>query len=144
MQRRTSSVFFIIKAKAKIFNDLQLPHVNIPVNLINGQQESFINHTGAVDWIELNERASKLLYRDKRSKVTLVDISSDQRSVLLSFCTYVQWVPMSDVIVAQSGDNLSIWYNPDLPEQVTNMKIKGEVEAVLRDADRTEVIVQVT
>lgn len=50
---------------------------------------------------------------------------------------------MSDVIVAQSGDNLSVWYNPDLPEQVTNIKIKGEVEAVLRDADRTEVIVQV-
>ncbi|EFP04115.1 CRE-OSM-1 protein [Caenorhabditis remanei] len=112
------------------------------INLINSQQESFINHPGPIDWIELNEPATKLLYRDKRSKVTLVDIDSDQRTVLLSFCTYVQWVPMSDVIVAQSGDNLSVWYNPDLPEQVTNMKIKGEIEAVLRDADRTEVIVQ--
>uniref|UniRef100_A0A1I7TZF2 WD_REPEATS_REGION domain-containing protein n=1 Tax=Caenorhabditis tropicalis TaxID=1561998 RepID=A0A1I7TZF2_9PELO len=112
------------------------------INLVTGQQESFINHPGAIDWIELNESASKLLYRDKRSKVTLVDITTDQRNVLLSFCTYVQWVPMSDVIVAQSGDNLSVWYNPDLPEQVTNMKIKGEVEAVFRDADRTEVIVQ--
>ncbi|CAI2357816.1 unnamed protein product [Caenorhabditis sp. 36 PRJEB53466] len=112
------------------------------INLENGQQECFINHPGPIDWIELNEPATKLLYRDKRSKVTLVDIQTDQRSVLLSFCTYVQWVPMSDVIVAQSGDNLSIWYNPDLPEQVSNMKIKGEVEAVLRDADRTEVIVQ--
>ncbi|PIC15412.1 hypothetical protein B9Z55_022396 [Caenorhabditis nigoni] len=114
----------------------------ISVNLVTGQQESFIHHTGPIDWIELNEPASKLLYRDKRSKVTLVDIDSDQRTVLLTFCTYVQWVPMSDVIVAQSGDNLSVWYNPDLPEQVTNMKIKGEIETVLRDADRTEVIVQ--
>ncbi|CAL2048973.1 unnamed protein product [Caenorhabditis brenneri] len=112
------------------------------INLINGQQESFISHTGAIDWIELNEPASKLLFRDKRSKVTLVDIATDQKSVLLSFCSYVQWVPMSDVIVAQSGDNLSVWYNPDLPEQVTSMKIKGEIEEVLRDADRTEVIVQ--
>ncbi|CAI5455003.1 unnamed protein product [Caenorhabditis angaria] len=111
-------------------------------NLINSQQESYINHTGAIDWIELNESATKLLYRDKRSKVTLADISTDQRSVLLSFCTYVQWVPMSDVIVAQTGDTLAVWYNPDLPEQVTNIKIKGEIETVLRDADRTEVIVQ--
>ena len=118
-------------------------NAKVSVNLINSQQESFINHPGPIDWIELNEPATKLLYRDKRSKVTLVDIDSDQRTVLLSFCTYVQWVPMSDVIVAQSGDNLSVWYNPDLPEQVTNMKIKGEIEAVLRDADRTEVIVQV-
>uniref|UniRef100_A0A8R1I6R6 Intraflagellar transport protein 172 homolog n=1 Tax=Caenorhabditis japonica TaxID=281687 RepID=A0A8R1I6R6_CAEJA len=108
------------------------------IDLINSQQESFINHPGAIDWIELNESASKLLYRDKRSKVTLVDIATDQKTVLLTFCTYVQWVPMSDVIVAQSGDNLSVWYNPDLPEQVTNVKIKGEVEEVLRDMDRTE------
>ena len=34
-------------------------------------------------------------------------------------------------------------YNPDYVEQVTVVPIKGEVEAVLRDNDRTEVIVQV-
>lgn len=34
-------------------------------------------------------------------------------------------------------------YNPDLPEQVTTLMIRGDVEDVLRDADRTEVIVQV-
>lgn len=35
-------------------------------------------------------------------------------------------------------------YNPDHPDQVTTVSIKGDVEAVLRDADRTEVIVQVS
>ena len=35
-------------------------------------------------------------------------------------------------------------YNPDLPEQVTTIMIRGDVEDVLRDADRTEVIVQVS
>ncbi|VDM52610.1 unnamed protein product [Angiostrongylus costaricensis] len=34
-------------------------------------------------------------------------------------------------------------YNPSLPDQVTTVPIKGEVEGVLRDAERTEVIVQV-
>lgn len=69
------------------------------------------------------------------------------------------------MVVAQSGNTLHVWYayyinslegifrnflschlfryNPSIPEQVTTVAIKGEVEAVLRDAERTEVIVQV-
>ena len=59
--------------------------------------------------IQLNELGNRLLFRDKRSRVTMVDLDSQKRHCLLYFCTYVQWVPASDVIVAQSSSNLHVW-----------------------------------
>ena len=58
---------------------------------------------------QLNESATKLLFRDKRSRVTLIDLDTEKKTNLLSFCSYVQWVPLSDVVVAQSGETLHIW-----------------------------------
>ncbi|KHJ87890.1 hypothetical protein OESDEN_12325 [Oesophagostomum dentatum] len=109
-------------------------------NLVTDETEAVVNHTTVIDWLELSESATKLLFRDKRSRLTLLDGS--RQTSLLNFCTYVQWVPGSDVVVAQSGNTLHVWYNPSIPDQVTTVPIKGEVEAVLRDAERTEVIVQ--
>ncbi|VDO91165.1 unnamed protein product [Haemonchus placei] len=109
-------------------------------NLMNDNIEVSITHTTTIDWLELSETATKLLFRDKRSRLFLLDGS--RQSSLLNFCTYVQWVPGSDTIVAQSGNSLHVWYNPALPDQVTTITIKGEIESVLRDAERTEVIVQ--
>ncbi|CAJ0583687.1 unnamed protein product, partial [Mesorhabditis spiculigera] len=40
------------------------------------------------------------------------------------------------------GENLYVWYNPEYPNQPTITQVRGEIEAVLRDNDRTEVIVQ--
>ncbi|GMT03452.1 hypothetical protein PENTCL1PPCAC_25626, partial [Pristionchus entomophagus] len=114
------------------------------MDLNRGVQEHTISHGNSIDWLELNETGRKLLFRDKRQRVHLVDLSGPEvkQTNLLAFCTYIQWVPTSDVIVAQSGDSLHVWYNSDHPDQITTVSIKGEVEAVLRDADRTEVIVQ--
>ncbi|VDP60539.1 unnamed protein product [Heligmosomoides polygyrus] len=109
-------------------------------NLVTDTIEVIINHTVAIDWLELSESATKLLFRDKRSRLYL--LNGTRQSSLLNFCTYVQWVPGSDVVVAQSGKTLHVWYNPALPDLVTTVPIKGEVEGVQRDAERTEVIVQ--
>lgn len=68
--------------------------------------------------LQLSETATKLLYRDRRSRLSLIDLDSDRKTTLLSYCTYVQWVPKSDVIVAQSGEQLCVWYQADNPEQV--------------------------
>ncbi|CAJ0935257.1 unnamed protein product, partial [Mesorhabditis belari] len=111
-------------------------------NFLTSQQDALIDSKNKIDWLELNESANRLLFRDKRSRVSLVDLETDKRTSLLNFCSYVQWVPASDVIVAQTGDSLYVWYNPDYPDQATITQIRGEVEAVLRDNDRTEVIVQ--
>ncbi|TKR80418.1 hypothetical protein L596_014494 [Steinernema carpocapsae] len=112
------------------------------VDLSHGQnQVSQIVHSSVIDWLELNEAATKLLFRDRKSRLTLFDLRDEKRSIMLNFCTYVQWVPNSDVVVAQSEQNLCVWYNTDDPEQVTSVPIAGDIEMVLRDSQITEVIV---
>lgn len=41
------------------------------------------------------------------------------RGTLLSYCTYVQWVPDSDVVVAQNRGSLCVWYNIHAPDQAS-------------------------
>ena len=36
----------------------------------------------------------------------------------------MQWVPLSDVVVAQNQGTLCIWYNIDNPDKVTTFPIK--------------------
>lgn len=54
----------------------------------------------------------------------LYDIENGTKSTILNYCSYVQWVPDSDVVVAQNRNNLCIWYNIDSPERVTMFEIK--------------------
>ena len=44
---------------------------------------------------------------------------------LLNFCNYAQWVPESNVIVAQNRNNLYVWYNIHNTGQVTVVNING-------------------
>ena len=63
------------------------------------------------------------------------------RSTLLSFSSYVQWVPNSDVVVGQNRNNLCVWYSIATPDKVTIYQIKGDVEEIERNGGKTEVIV---
>jgi intraflagellar transport protein 172 len=109
---------------------------------LNAQQTvATIALDSKIDWLELNPRGDKLLFRDKRRALHLYDLTTSTRTSLLSFCDYVQWVPDSDVVVAQNRNMLCIWYAIDHPDQVTLVPIKGEVEEIERTHGRTEVIV---
>lgn len=85
---------------------------------------------------ELNARATHLLFRDKRRHLHLFNIAKQERTSLLSYCSYVQWVPGSDVVVAQSRGNLCVWYSINAPDQQTVMAIKGDVETIERSRVR--------
>ncbi|VDM13436.1 unnamed protein product [Wuchereria bancrofti] len=114
------------------------------VDLISQRQIAQFSHPIYIDWLELSEMATKLLFRDKRSRLLLADIKTDRKIPLLDYCSYVQWVPNSDAIVAQSIDQLCVWYQAENPDEVkmVMIPIKGEIETVLRDESRTEVIVE--
>jgi hypothetical protein len=58
------------------------------------------------------------------TQLNLYDVETQQRSTVLSYCSYVQWVPGSDVVVAQNRGNLCVWYNIDAPERVTMFPLK--------------------
>ncbi|XP_071746269.1 intraflagellar transport protein 172 homolog [Lepeophtheirus salmonis] len=111
-------------------------------DLVFGYSLGQITHDSKIDWLELNETGQRLLFRDKRSRLNLVDIETMYKTSILNFCTFVQWVPGSDVVVAQSRDQMGVWYNIDSPERVTLFPIKGDVVEVLREDGKTEVIVQ--
>ena len=55
--------------------------------------------------------------------------------------TLNQWVPGSDVVVAQNRETLCIWYSIDAPERITTFPIKGDVTDIERVNGRTEVVV---
>jgi intraflagellar transport protein 172 len=69
-------------------------------------------------------RGSHLLFRDKRRRLYLCDLASQTRSCLLDFCAYVQWVPGSDVIVAQGIGTLYVWYSLKHPDRCAHCSRK--------------------
>lgn len=125
----TKKIAFLLDAQTVCIKDL------------NTQHTATITHDCKVDWLELNDRANLLLFRDKRRFLHLYNCESQERSQLLNFCTYVQWVPGSDVVVAQNRSSLCVWYNIHSPGQVTSHSIKGDIEDIERVDGRTEVIV---
>uniref|UniRef100_H3CIP1 Intraflagellar transport protein 172 homolog n=2 Tax=Tetraodon nigroviridis TaxID=99883 RepID=H3CIP1_TETNG len=111
------------------------------VDLVKGYNLGTISHDSKIDWLELNETGSKLLFRDKKQRLHLYDLKSGVKATLLSFCSYVQWVPGSDVVVAQNRGNLCIWYSIDSPESITMFPIKGDIVDLQRADGKTAVMV---
>ncbi|CAG5928433.1 unnamed protein product [Menidia menidia] len=111
------------------------------VDLAGGFNLGTISHDSKIDWLELNETGRKLLFRDKKLRLHLYDVESGMKTTLLSFCSYVQWVPGSDVVVAQNRGNLCIWYTIDSPESITMFPIKGDIVDVERAEGKTDVVV---
>ncbi|XP_030200601.1 intraflagellar transport protein 172 homolog [Gadus morhua] len=111
------------------------------VDLSGGYNLGTLNHDSRIDWLELNETGRKLLYRDKKLQLHLYDIESAIKTTLLSFCSYVQWVPGSDVVVAQNRANLCVWYNIDSPESTTMFPLRGDVVDLVRADGKTDVTV---
>lgn len=106
------------------------------IDLIFQTQTQIANDT-KIDWLELNETATKMLFRDKKMRLTLVDIATGRKQNLLNRVSFVQWVIQSDVAVAQSDSNLIVWYNVDMAEHVTSIPIRGDVIDVTREDGKT-------
>lgn len=103
-----------------------------------------VSHDIPIDFLELNSSGSKLIFRDKKKRLNICSIYQQKKSTLLNFCSYVQWVPMSDVVVAQNRGNLCVWYNIDDPDKVViyNIANKGDVVGIERSQGKTSVIVE--
>lgn len=81
---------------------------------------------------ELSAAGTHLLFRDKQRRLHLYNIAAQQRTTLLAFCSYAQWVPASDVVVAQNRGTLCVWYNVNAPDRHQTFPIKGDVEDIVR------------
>ncbi|XP_071962115.1 intraflagellar transport protein 172 homolog [Antedon mediterranea] len=112
------------------------------VDLVTGFPMATMAHDSKIDWLELNETGHKLLFRDKRLRLHLFDIITETKTTIQNYSSYVQWVPQSDVVVAQNRDSLCVWYNIDHPEKVTMFPIKGDIIDLERVDGKTDVIVK--
>ena len=61
----------------------------------------------------MNETGRKLLFRDQKLRLYIVDVETSSKSLLLGSCTFAEWVTGSDVIVAQGYSLLHIWYHAE-------------------------------
>lgn len=96
--------------------DLKTISVTDLTSLTSSVQLCVWSHEERVDWLELNETGKRLLFRDRSCKLYMLDICTQDETVLmLNICGFVQWVPNSDVIVAQSSDKLYVWYDLSKP-----------------------------
>ncbi|KAL9645308.1 hypothetical protein ABK040_002508 [Willaertia magna] len=114
-------------------------HTICILDLVSSFTIAKITHEFKIDWLELNGRATKLLFRDKQRHLYVFDIKTQKTTTLLTYCSYVQWVPDSDVVVAQNRSDLCVWYNIDSPDRVTIVQIKGEVIDIMRSDGCTAV-----
>merc|ERR1719487_2262857 len=111
-------------------------------DLVTNQTLATISHDTRIDWLELNPNgANRLIFRDKRRQLYLYDVEQQTQMTLLNYCNYVQWVPDSDVVVAQNRAQLCVWYSIGSPDRVTLHEIKGDIEEIERSNGRTCVIV---
>ena len=75
-------------------------------------------------FVVVEETVTDSILHPRSHQLHLYDLESEQRSSLLGYCSYVQWVPQSDVVVAQNRGNLCVWYNIDMPDKVTMFPLK--------------------
>lgn len=79
---------------------------------------------------ELNFSATHLLYRDQSSAIYLHNVASAESQLLLKDCSYCQWAPNLDVIVAQSGGTLYVWYSALCPGSSVTTSLQGTVGSI--------------
>ena len=65
-----------------------------------------------------------------------------KKVTLLNYCGYFQWVPNSDVLVAQDRKNLWVWYNVNDQDKIRIINVNGELEEIRRREGKTEVFVE--
>lgn len=96
------------------------------INLKNKTKVFYKNHPHKVIWLELSCTNKQLVFRDSQNKLYLANISSktfdsshvelsQQQKIkpLLEDCIFAKWLFESNILIAQSGYNIFIWYDID-------------------------------
>ncbi len=134
-------------------NKINLPSVKIIAYLVDLQTihiqdlqtQNILNriyHSCNIEFLDLNKNSTKIIFRDSKRCLYIYYIEESRREILLNFCGFVQWVPNTDVLVAQDQTNLYVWYHIDDFENYKILPIKGDVQEVKRVSGKTEVLVE--
>ncbi|XP_013172557.1 PREDICTED: intraflagellar transport protein osm-1 [Papilio xuthus] len=97
------------------------------LDLVSGVQVGQWWHEARVDWLELNESARLLLYRDTRRNLTLLRLDTAEKETIARGVSFVQWIENSDAVVAQTHTHLLIWYSAWEPGSVETVECEGGI-----------------
>lgn len=101
---------------------------------------NFVNDS-SIEFLEFNKSGNKLVFRDSKKNLNMLNVITGDKITLLTLCGYVQWIPNTEVLVAQNPKNMIVWYNIEnyLNPKIT--PIKGTIEEVKRSKGKIEVII---
>ena len=104
-------------------------------------QNNILSYTNDsdIEFLEFNKTGNKIIFRDKKRKLNLLKINENKKITLIINCNFVQWVPNTQVLIAQNHKNLYVWYNIDIFLEPKIYTINGNVENVQRKNGKIEV-----
>jgi intraflagellar transport protein 172 len=111
-------------------------------NLTSGEILLNYTHDLNVEFLDLSKTGDKIIFRDIKKTLYLFNIPEKKKYILLNYCNFVQWIPETQVLVAQENKNLCIWYNIEDISNIKTITIKGTVEEVRKSDNKTEVLVE--
>eukprot|EP00388_Colpodella_angusta_P012990 GDKJ01032737.1.p1 GENE.GDKJ01032737.1~~GDKJ01032737.1.p1 ORF type:complete len:1590 (-),score=430.57 GDKJ01032737.1:125-4765(-) len=105
-----------------------------------------VAHDCPLDFLEISPIGDKIIFRDFRKHLYLYDLVTKTKTTFLSVCSYAQWVPDAEVVVAQSGNTLSVWYTVTAQNAENAFQIAvpdgAEVDIVEREPGKTSVVLR--
>lgn len=115
----------------------------IRIEFLDDMYKSPVNiyHHHAIAFLELSGTNRYCLFLDDERDLYVFDIAIGIKSHLVSHCTYAQWVPSTNAIVAQSKTSMSVWYNAKYFDNPVTREIEGDITGIICEDGRIQVLV---
>jgi intraflagellar transport protein 172 len=121
-------------------------------------QSIIINYTNdcKIEYLEFGKSGNKLIYRDTSKKLNLLLLKNNinenvndngnnnepyKNITILNLCSFVQWVPNTEILVAQSHQDLFIWYNLDNYQNPQVKPINGIIDSIAKNKGKIEIYI---
>ena len=122
-------------------------------------QSIIINYTNdsKIEYVEFGKSGNKLIFRDSSKKLNLLLLKNNSNEnnnntnlnnnapyksiTILNLCSFVQWVPNTEILVAQSHQDLFIWYNLDNYQNPQVKPINGIIDSIIKNKGKIEIYI---
>ena len=121
-------------------------------------QNIVINYTNEykIEYLEFGKSGNKLIFSDSSKKLNLLLLKNTNENIanssvnnnepyksitILNLCSFVQWVPNTEILVAQSHQDLFVWYNLDNYQNPQVKPITGNIDSISKNKGKIEIYI---
>ena len=121
-------------------------------------QSIIINYTNdcKIEYLEFGKSGNKLIYWDSSKKLNLLLLKNNNENAIntninnnelyksitiLNLCSFAQWVPNTEILVAQSRQDLFVWYNLDNYQNPQVKPINGIIDSIAKNKGKIEIYI---